>query len=89
MMGIRPEHMADMETVGDHEKAKFAVISATVEVTEMLGSETYLYMVCEGHNVTGRVNPSCKAKPGSTIAIGIDTTKVHIFDIETQLTITN
>lgn len=89
MMGIRPEHIADMETVSDANLAKYALTTANVEVTEMLGSETYLYMVCEGHNMTGRVNPSCKAKPGSSIKIGLDTTKIHVFDLETQLTITN
>ena len=89
MMGIRPEHMADMDTINESEKDRFSVVSATVEVTEALGSETYLYMVCEGHNVTGRVNPSCTAKPGSTIAIGIEKAKVHVFDLETQLVITN
>ncbi|MGL4345576.1 MAG: ABC transporter ATP-binding protein [Cellulosilyticaceae bacterium] len=89
MMGIRPEHLADMETVNEADKAKYAVTTANVEVVEMLGSETYLYMVCEGHNITGRVNPSCKAKSGSTIEMGIDLSKVHVFDLETQLTITN
>ena len=89
MMGIRPEHLADMDTVVESEKSKYAVVKASVEVTEMLGSETYLYMVCEGHNITGRVNPSCTATPGSTISMGIDVSKIHLFDLETQLTICN
>lgn len=89
MMGIRPEHISDMDTINDSDVSKYSVTTANVEVTEMLGSETYLYMVCEGHNMTARVNPSCKAKPGSSIKIGIDTKKVHIFDLETQLVITN
>ncbi|MGL5677077.1 MAG: ABC transporter ATP-binding protein [Cellulosilyticaceae bacterium] len=89
MMGIRPEHIADMDTVNDYEKDKYEVVTSNVEVTEMLGSETFLYMVCQGYNMTGRVNPSCKAKPGSSIQIGLDTTKIHLFDLETQLTICN
>jgi multiple sugar transport system ATP-binding protein len=89
MMGIRPEHMADMDTISADQKDRFAVAHAKVEVTEVLGSETYLYMVYAGSNFTARVNPSCKAEPGSTIEIGIDKAKVHIFDIDTQLTITN
>ncbi|MGL4799780.1 MAG: ABC transporter ATP-binding protein, partial [Cellulosilyticaceae bacterium] len=89
MMGIRPEHIADMDTVNEYEKDKYEVVTSNVEVTEMLGSETFLYMVCQGHNMTGRVNPSCKAKPGSSIQIGLDTTKIHLFDLETQLTICN
>jgi multiple sugar transport system ATP-binding protein len=89
MMGIRPEHIADMDTVAEYEMAKYAPITAKVEVTELLGSETYLYMVCEGHNITGRVNPSCKAKAGDTVKIGIDTSKIHLFNLETQLSICN
>ncbi|MHC1749903.1 MAG: ABC transporter ATP-binding protein [Cellulosilyticaceae bacterium] len=89
MMGIRPEHLSDMDTITEADTSKYSVITANVEVTELLGSETFLYMICEGQNMTGRVNPSCKAKPGSTIKIGIDATKVHTFDLETQLTINN
>ena len=89
MMGIRPEHTADMDTVSEYEVSKYSVVTAKVEVTEMLGSETFLYLVCEGHNMTARVNPTCKAGPGSTMKLGIDVNKVHVFDLETQLTITN
>ena len=89
MMGIRPENLADMDTVLDVERDKYETITATVEVTEMLGAETFLYMTCEGNNITARVNPSCKAGPGDDIVIGIDTAKIHVFDAETEQTITN
>ena len=89
MMGVRPEHMADMETVSEDKKARYATGTAKVEVTEVLGSETYLYMILEGSNFTARVDPTCKAQPHSNIEIGINREKVHIFDIETQKTITN
>ncbi|OOB78922.1 MAG: sugar ABC transporter ATP-binding protein [Epulopiscium sp. Nele67-Bin002] len=89
MVGIRPEHTADMDTVPESEKPKYAVVTAKVEVTEMLGSETYLYMVCEGTNMTGRVDPSCKATSGSMVSLGLEVSKMHLFDLDTQLTITN
>ncbi|MGL6174201.1 MAG: ABC transporter ATP-binding protein [Cellulosilyticaceae bacterium] len=89
MMGIRPEHTADMDTVSEYELNRYSVVTATVEVTEMLGAETFLYMVCEGHNMTARVNPSCKAGPGSTLKLGIEVAKIHVFDLETQLVVTN
>ena len=89
IMGIRPADLADMETILDVEEYKYETITANVEVTEMLGSETYLYMVCEGNNITARVNPSCKAGPGDNIVIGIDVEKIHVFDAETEETITN
>lgn len=89
IMGIRPENLADMDSVLDVEKAKYSTVTAKVEVTEMLGSETFLYMICEGSNITARVNPSCQPKPGDSIVIGLDTSKIHVFDPETEQTITN
>ncbi|OON97360.1 MAG: sugar ABC transporter ATP-binding protein [Epulopiscium sp. Nele67-Bin005] len=89
MMGIRPEHTADMDTVIESEKGKYSVISANVEVTEKLGSETYLYMECLGSNINGRVEASCMADAGSVVQLGIEESKIHLFDLETQLTITN
>ncbi|ONI45981.1 sugar ABC transporter ATP-binding protein [Epulopiscium sp. SCG-B10WGA-EpuloA2] len=89
ILGIRPEHTADMDTVNEYEIDKYAEVKAQVEVTEQLGSETFLYMVCEGVNMTGRVDPTCKAEPGSTVRLGFDKEKIHLFDPETELTITN
>ena len=89
IMGIRPEDIADMETVLDVEAHKYTPVTATVEVTEMLGAETFLYMLCEGNNITARVNPTCKAGPGDNIEIGVEKSKIHVFDAETEQTITN
>jgi multiple sugar transport system ATP-binding protein len=89
MMGIRPEHIQDALAVREDEQMYYATVSAYVEVVELLGSETNLNMVCEGHNIMARVNPSCKAKTEDTIKISLDTRNIHVFDIETQQTITN
>ncbi|MDF2593970.1 MAG: ugpC [Clostridia bacterium] len=89
MMGIRPEHISDPATLVDGDNAKYASATAVVEVVELLGSEKNYYMVCEGHNITGRFETSCPAVVDDTIKIALDTTKIHVFDLETQLTITN
>ena len=89
MMGIRPEDLANMNTVLDVEKHRYTTITADIEVTEMLGAETFLYMTCEGNNITARVNPSCKSGAGDSIVIGIDIEKIHVFDAETEQTVTN
>lgn len=87
VLGIRPESLHDeavyLESMPD------SIIEAKVEVTEMLGAETYLYMLVEGHNFTARVNPRSKAKPGDAIKIALDTNKIHLFDKETEKTIIN
>ena len=88
-MGIRPEDIKDDEDVvsagGDN------VLEATVRVYEMLGAEVFLYLTVAGHDkdVTVRVNPRTTARPGDTIKIALDISKIHVFDKESEKTITN
>jgi multiple sugar transport system ATP-binding protein len=87
VMGIRPENVHDepayLESMAD------SVVTAKVEVVEMLGSETLLYVVVDEVDFTARVNPRTKVRPGDTIKLAFDTNKVHLFDKETEKTIMN
>ncbi len=84
--GIRPEHIYDDEEF----LAKSGMaIEATVDVTELMGAEIYLYVNVQGNAITARVAPTSTAKPGDSIKIAFDVERIHIFDKETQLTITN
>ena len=65
------------------------VLDATVKVYEMLGAEVFLYFTVEGFDITVRVNPRTTARPGDTIKIALDVNKIHVFDKETEKTITN
>ena len=66
-----------------------SIITANVDVTELMGAEIYLYLNINGAPITARVDPSSKAKPGDNIKIAFDLNKIHIFDKETEQTITN
>lgn len=81
IMGIRPENL-DEATASDT-----AVIDATVEVTELMGAETYIYLSKGKANLVARVNGTSKAKPGDKLKISLDTNKIHIFDKESELTV--
>ncbi len=87
IMGIRPEHVHNEPAL--LEEHKDGLIEANVEVTELMGAETYLYMNCEGQALNARVDPSSTAKPGDTIKVAIDTNRIHIFDKDTEKTICN
>ena len=87
IMGIRPEDVHNEEDLV--EMYKDGIVEADVEVTELMGAETYLYMNSEGHSINARVAPTNTAKPGDRIKIAIETQKIHIFDKDTELTITN
>ncbi|MCR3760821.1 ABC transporter ATP-binding protein [Clostridium felsineum] len=84
-VGIRPENMDDdAEFI---EKHKEAVIEAKVEVTELMGAETYIYLSKGNASFTVRVDGASRAKAGDKIKIGIDTSKLHVFDKETEETV--
>ena len=87
ILGVRPESIHDEEMYLSN--ATTGVINADVEITEMMGAETYLYLVCEGIPLTARVSPRSTARPGDTISVAIDPNRIHIFDKETEKAIVN
>ena len=87
IMGIRPENVHNEEDLV--EKFKAGMVEADVEVTELMGAETYLYMDCEGQKINARVAPTNTARPGDKIKIAMEPEKIHLFDKDTELTITN
>ncbi len=87
VMGIRPEDIKDEELFVN--AGTDNILEATVRVYEMLGAEVFLYFTVEDHDITVRVNPRTTARPGDTIKIALDVSKIHVFDKETEKVITN
>ena len=89
--GIRPEHVHDEEEFLEKYRAAGGngIIKANVDVTELMGAEIYLYVNIGGIPITARVEPTSTAKPGDTIEIAFELEKLHLFDKETEMTITN
>ncbi|MCL2047292.1 MAG: sn-glycerol-3-phosphate ABC transporter ATP-binding protein UgpC [Defluviitaleaceae bacterium] len=87
MMGIRPEDIKDEENFIS--MSSDSLIKADVEVTELLGAEINLYLICAGQRMTASVNPRSTAKAGDTITLALDTQRIHVFDKDTEQTITN
>ena len=87
VLGIRPENIHDEEAFLN--LSPDSVISVKVEVTELMGAETYLYLDFEGKKFTARVNPRTQAKHGDVIKVALDLNKIHLFDKETEKTIFN
>ncbi len=69
--------------------ATTGVVDCDVDVTEMMGAETYLYLTLDGINLTASVSPRTTAKPGDNIKIAIDVNNIHLFDKETEKVICN
>ncbi|MGN0606449.1 MAG: ABC transporter ATP-binding protein [Oscillospiraceae bacterium] len=87
IMGIRPENISD--TPEDLAAATTGIVDCTVEITELMGAEIYLYLNCEGNSLTARVDPSSTAKAMDSIQVCLDPMKIHLFDKETDKTIMN
>ncbi|MBO5104239.1 MAG: sn-glycerol-3-phosphate ABC transporter ATP-binding protein UgpC [Ruminococcus sp.] len=87
ILGVRPESIHDEEMYLSN--ATTGVVDCQVEITEMMGAEIYLYLLCEGIPMTARVSSRSTAKPGDEIRVAIDPNRIHIFDKETEKTIVN
>ncbi|MBS7369437.1 MAG: sn-glycerol-3-phosphate ABC transporter ATP-binding protein UgpC [Oscillospiraceae bacterium] len=87
ILGVRPENIHDEEMFLS--SAKTGIIEASVDVTEMLGAETYLYLTCEGFPLTARVSPRCSARPQDVVKLAIDPNKIHLFDAADEHSLLN
>ena len=85
--GIRPEDVYDSEMMV--EASPQSTFEATVRVYELLGAEVYLYFDLEEFPMTARVDPRTTARPGDVVKFAIDVEKIHIFDKDTEMVITN
>ena len=87
VLGIRPEDMHDSELFIN--SSPDSVIESDIKVYELLGAEVFLYFDVEGFQMTARVNPRTNLRTGDHAKFALDMEKVHIFDKESELTITN
>ena len=79
--GLRPECIHDepmyLSSWAD------AVVTAYVDVTELMGAETYLYLLVEDQEITARVSARSTARSGDTIKVALDLSRLHLFDKDT------
>ncbi|MCD8122572.1 MAG: sn-glycerol-3-phosphate ABC transporter ATP-binding protein UgpC [Clostridiales bacterium] len=85
--GIRPEDVHDEPAF--LEASPKTTFSVTVRVYELLGAEVYLYFDINEQNCTARVNPRTTARPGDTIKVALDISKIHVFDKDSEMVIVN
>ena len=89
IIGVRPEcihddpaHLAAMPD---------SVLNVTVDVTELMGAEIYLYLgfdgqedATNGKNIIARVSARSSARAGDAIQVAVDASRIHIFDQDTE-----
>jgi multiple sugar transport system ATP-binding protein len=87
IMGIRPENVHDEAMYLD--AYKDSQFESTIEVVELLGSETLLYMMLDEVLFVAKVKPRNNVYVGDTMRFAIDPNKVHVFDMGTENIIVN
>ena len=76
VFGIRPEHVHDEERY--LESMPEYAIDANVEVTELMGAETFLYLDVDGEKLTAKVAPTTTAKADEKIKIVLSLEHIHL-----------
>ncbi len=83
VLGVRPEDVHSPEYLPTDVLG--ATIHARVELTEMMGSEIYVYMVAgEDQNFIGRIDPRAKYSMGQEVEVVFNLDSIHLFDQDTE-----
>ena len=82
IFGIRPEDIHNPEFVPQN--IDTVQVSAKVEVTELMGNETLLYLTSGKNSFVARVDPRSTQRVGDSIDVVFNMGKTHLFDVETE-----
>ena len=78
VFGIRPENVHDTLTVTNPDQAR--TVEVKVEVSEPMGSETYLYLDTGATSFIARVRPTDRFEVNSRVKVTFDLDHAHLFD---------
>ena len=81
--GIRPE---DFHAEPQFDKGG-NVLEAYIDLNEMMGSESYLYLDYAGQKLVARVPARYAKQAEENIRLAVDLEKIHVFDKDTELAI--
>ncbi len=83
IFGIRPEDIHAKPFVPP--EILEADMTATVDVTELMGNEIFLYMLTKDNKpFIARVDPRVRVQPGDEVELAVNMANAHIFDPKTE-----
>ena len=82
VFGIRPENIHDPEFAPSNINGE--KVTSKVDVTELMGNETLLYLVSGKNTFVARVDPRSKLRVSNSTEMIFDMDKFHIFDANTE-----
>jgi multiple sugar transport system ATP-binding protein len=82
IFGLRPEDIYDPnyespEIIGHP-------VEGSVEVTELMGNEIFVFLQSGDHSYVARIDPRTKFKMGDKVQVTFNMGNMHIFDKETE-----
>ncbi len=80
--GLRPECIHD--TPMQIAALEDSTVEAYVDVTELMGAEIHLYLNIGEANLIAKVSSRSTSRAGDTIKVALDTSRMHIFDQDTE-----
>lgn len=86
ILGIRPEDIYDATV--KTELSDDTNIQITVDVAELMGSETVIYGLINGQNIIARIDARTGISTGTKMKLHFDMDNCHFFDKETEQRIT-
>jgi multiple sugar transport system ATP-binding protein len=85
VIGFRPEDLR----IDGHPGSGAVKIPAKIDVVEYLGHEELIHAQSEGHEVVALVPADQKVQSGDEVTFAIPSEKLHVFDPETEQTLTS
>jgi multiple sugar transport system ATP-binding protein len=85
IFGVRPEdiHHPKYKPPG----VKDQLVESTVDVTELMGNEIFVYLQAGNENYVARVDPRSDLRTGEKVQMAFNADKIHIFDRTTEKTL--
>ncbi len=85
IFGTRPEDIHDREFTPPGIRAE--PLTATVDVTELMGNEIFVYLLVAQKQFIARVDPRTSARVGAAIDVVVNMDNTKLFDRDTEETI--
>ena len=86
VFGIRPSDIYDPDYLAANVSSAESV-ECSVDVTELMGNEIFLYLLTGDKEFIARVDPRSKARVGHKLNIVFDMDRMHIFDRDTEIAV--
>jgi multiple sugar transport system ATP-binding protein len=82
IFGTRPEDLHDREFTPPSIRAE--PMTATVDVTELMGNEIFVYLLTGQKQFIARMDPRTSARVGNQMDIAVNMDNIHLFDSDTE-----